>query len=199
MPKTWSLLAAGVACSLVASPALAQSTANIPIRSTLRVQDGCLLTTDGPNNSVTLDFGVAPNPAALTTDIFGSVSAGSDALNTFGGNGSGAIVVSCNAASTTATFEIGPGQNGSTSLRAMTNPLASGTPGFAVNYRLYSRFERTAAFEYRPDGTKLPLFGTGIIPIGPFFINVFGRVLSADVSQAVAGTYTDSATGTLTF
>jgi spore coat protein U-like protein len=195
-----SIAAVGAVSLMANLPAAAQSSANVPINATLQVRDGCLIVADGANNSVTLDFGIVQNAAALATDIFGSVSAGFDPLNTFGGNGSGSIDVTCNINSATATFEIGPGQNGSNTLRTLTNPLASGTPGFSVNYRLYSRSERTPASEYLPDGTKLLLFGNGNILAGvPFRINVFGRILSVDVRQAMAGPYTDIARGTLTF
>jgi hypothetical protein len=196
--------AVGVFALLSAVPAFAQQNITalqsvpIEIGSSFVVTDGCII--NGDDSSVTMDFGTVQNPAFLASDIFASVSAGTDPFNTFGGNGSGSIEVAYNINSITATFEIGPGQNSSNILREMTNPLAAGTPGFGINYRLYSLTERTPASEYRPDGTKLALFGNGNIIAGnPFRINVFGRIFATDANRAVAGIYTDVATGTLTF
>lgn len=183
MTKKLTMVVAGTLALIAASPALAQS-ANVNINSQLAVQDGCLI--NGGGAGALLDFGLLQNAAALTVNI--------DAQTL-----TGAIVVSCNVSSTTAAFTIGKGNNGSTILRTLANPAATGTPGEFVAYRLYATAGRTPASEYVPDGTTQPVNGGVIVAGTPFEITVYGRITAPDANPAVAGPYTDQTAGTLTF
>jgi spore coat protein U-like protein len=187
MSKKLLITVAGTAALLVASPALAGS-ATVDINAKLDVIDGCVINGGAGVSDVQIDFGTVQNIAAVSTDIDAQTGPTLAGIN-----------VSCNVSSTTAAFEIGKGVNGSTTVRTLTNPAAVGTPGEFVAYHLYSNAARTSAFEYRPDGTTFPVNG-GVITAGvPFSIIVYGRILNGDANNAVAGSYTDTASGTLTF
>lgn len=186
MSKNVITTTAGAIALLAASPAFAGS-ATVSINTTLDVADGCVINGGGGASAAQIDFGTVQNIAAVTGNI--------DAQT----GGATGINVSCNVSSTTAAFTIGKGANGSSSVRTLSNSAASGTPGEFVAYHLYSSPARTSASEYLPDGTAFPVNGGVITANAPFTIVVYGRILSGDGANAVAGSYTDNTSGTLTF
>lgn len=175
--------AAGAAALLGALPAFAQSTATVNITSLLRVQDGCAI--NGGVNLAVIDFGTIINAAARTDDVRGFTQ------------GAGAINVSCNVSSTTATFQINAGSNDSGGVHRLRNITGiGGAPGEFLEYRLFSNLALTSEYLI---SSPLPVNG-GVITSGvPFEIVVYGRILNAQAVQAVAGLYQDITQGVLTF
>ena len=172
-----------VAAMLGVSPAFAQSTANVTITSLLQVQDGCAI--NGGVNQAVLNFGTLVNASARTDDIRGSTQ------------GAGAINVSCNVSSTTATFQINAGNNDAGGVHRLRNITGiGGAPGEFLEYRLFSNPALTSEYLI---SSPLPING-GVITSGvPFEIIVYGQILNAQAVQAVAGSYLDVTQGVLTF
>lgn len=183
MTRKILMATAGAVALVSGSPAFA-GTANVDINTQLTVQDGCVI--NGGTSTALLDFGTIQNAGGTTVNIDAQTAPG-------------AISVSCNVSSTTATFQIGKGANGSDTLRTLSNPAAAGTAGEFVPYHLYATAGRTPASEYLPSGNQIA-FNGGVITAGtPFDITLYGQIAGGDTSQAVAGSYTDVASGTLTF
>lgn len=190
MNLKYLITAASAVMTFGAAPALAQSSATVPIDVTFSVVDGCVI--NGNNGPSLISFGTIQNAGAQRGEIIGSTR----------NSGGAPIIVNCNVNSASATFEVDGGVNSNNGANAGIRKIGnanvdSGTPGDVLEYRLYTE-DRSSEYLI---STPLPVNGGIITANVPFEINLTAVIAPQQVNLAIANgsPYSDFATGTLKF
>jgi spore coat protein U-like protein len=175
------MAAAATAALMATAPAVAQ-TVQVPLKvtSTLEVNEVC--TVNGGAELTEVDFGTVQNPADFAGDLLGSNLEASGGIS---------LSISCNRVVNNAQFSVSSGDNDQGGVRR----LVGADSGSFIPYRLFLDAAATAV-ELTP-GT--PRSVGSFAANQTFTIPIYGRIANAAIRAAVNDTYTDAASGTLTF